>query len=481
MPLFVTALTKMASGVLKERRVNLSTFIHRHGGWASKISGALVDQSVFAGSNFVINIMLARFMPVEAYGAFVVVYTWFLLAQNLYDAFLTEPMAIIGSGKYINSLKAYFGYTFVGHVIIALVLAGLLGIAAVIASVFDSEIVAHTMLAAAVCCPLLLTRWLTRQPFYIVGQPQFSTIGGLIYFAASMAGVFALEHFHMLTPVSAMLVLGVASILSSVLLSVVFIKPSFDFNATPLSRADVIKDHWDYGKWSSGSKIATWLPTNLYYVVLPLLVSLGASAALRAMSMVLMPINMGLSAALGILLPMFSRTYITSGREGLKRQLRVVLIGFVTVSTVYCLVFAVFGQQMISILYDGQFDSYVTFPILLTMGMVPILTSVNIVLDAALRVTGGIKQSFLSTLLPGLLVITLGVWLLSQYGILGANIGSVVIGIVGTLILVMFFRRSGKLRMGETAEALDTSAAAASGSTSSESDGNTVNRAEALL
>ncbi|MBK8019898.1 MAG: hypothetical protein IPK19_00405 [Chloroflexi bacterium] len=420
----------------------VSGFFSRYSGWMQKISGALLDQAVFAGSNFVINIILARHMTLDHYGAFVVVYTWFLLCQNMYDAFLTEPMAILGSGKYFSQLKEYLGYTFAGHVIVTLVLALLLGLGATVSGLFDTNLISGTMYTAALVCPILLTRWLTRQPFYIIAQPHWSALGGIIYFVIGLAGTVLLDRAQQLTPSNALLTMAVASAFSSLFLAVVFIKPRLNFRSMSLEAKPVLRDHWNYGKWSSGSKVANWIPINLYYVILPLLISLGASAALRAMNNVLMPLNMAISASLGILLPMFARTYTESGKEGLHKRLIQVLIAFIAVSGAYCFIFSFFGQPIVSILYDGQFDSFVTFPILLTMGLAPILVAINITLDAALRVMGKMKQSFISTLLPALLILTLGVALLSQFGLLGANLASLVIGVLATIIYLRFYQQA---------------------------------------
>ncbi len=432
-------MTEIAGEFSKQEARSITGFLSKHASWMQKISGALVDQAVFAGGNFIINIILARHMSVDEYGTFVVVYTWFLLCQNVYDAFLTEPMAILGSGKYFKQFKTYLGYTFIGHLVVASVLALSLGIAAYITNANDSSLVAVTMLTAALVAPLLLLRWLTRQPFYILAKPHWSAVGSSVYFVLSLTGVILLDHFGELTPSSVLIVMGASSLVSSTVLTLVFLKPKFK-STEALSGRAVLRDHWNYGKWSSGSKMLTWIPINLYYVILPVLVSLGASAALRAMNNVLMPLNMGITAALGILLPMFSRTFIESGSGGLHHRVKLVLIWFVVISGVYCLVFSLFGQRIISIIYNGQFDDFVTFPILLTMGLAPMIVSINTVLDASLRVMNKMKQSFLSTLVPAILIITVGVWLLSQYGLLGANLGSLVIGLAETVVLVKFYR-----------------------------------------
>ena len=448
--------------ILNQTKV-LKTTLTRHMPWIGKISGALVEQSVFAGTNFAIDIILARFMSADAYGAYVVTDAWFLLCQNLYDAYLTEPMAIFGSGKYGSSFKKYMAYTYIGHLGVSIILALILGIAAFLTGIFDSHFVASAMLGAAIATPLLLTRWLARQPFYILGKPHWSAIGNVLFFAIAMVGIFVLNHLQILTPFSIFIMLGLASLCYSASLTIFLLKPDFKLQDKFLSARQITRDHLHYGKWSSGAKIASWIPSNVYYVVLPTLVGLSATAALRGMNYLIMPLSMAVSAAMGILLPIFSRTYASSGKGALSRQVRAVLMIFLAISTGYCFVVTVFGTKIVSLLFSGRFDSFVTVPILLTMGLVPIVVSVNVVIDAALRSMGNVKQSFLSTLIPAALILTVGIGLLSKFGLLGANLGTLVISMVATSTLVRFYRRAGTATAATAAHEADAEAKAKGG------------------
>jgi len=408
--------------------------------WLGKIGGALGDQAVFSGSNTIINIVLARHLTADEYGAFVVVYVWFTLSQNMYDAFLIEPMAIFGSGKYANVFRQYLGNIYIGHIAFSLLLLVVMAIATFITSLVDSQLVTYALLGVTLSAPLLLTRWLTRQPFYILAKPQWSAVGGLIYFVIGLVGIFGLDQVGQLTPVSALLAMGIASLVSSTILTQFLIKPEFR-GATSLSRKTLLREHWNYGKWSSASKMMNWIPINLYYVLLPMLAGLSATGALRAINILQMPLNMGITATLGLLLPMFANMYVHSGKAGLERRVKVVLAAFLLITAGFNLLFILLGIPLMNLLFDGQYNEYATLPILITSAATNFNVCINVVLDAALRVTGAVKQSFLSTVLPGVLTLTLGVALLATNGILGANIASIIIGIITSLTLVYFYRR----------------------------------------
>ena len=68
--------------------------------WVKKGSFAILDQALFSGANFLINILLARWLPPEDYGAFAVALSIYYLLLNLHTAVSTESMMVFGAGKY---------------------------------------------------------------------------------------------------------------------------------------------------------------------------------------------------------------------------------------------------------------------------------------------------------------------------------------------------------------------------------------------
>src|ERR1019366_3825617 len=59
--------------------------------WAGKGSLALLDQGLISGSNFLIGILLARWLVPEQYGAFSLAFSVFLLLSYVYHSLLSEP------------------------------------------------------------------------------------------------------------------------------------------------------------------------------------------------------------------------------------------------------------------------------------------------------------------------------------------------------------------------------------------------------
>jgi hypothetical protein len=66
---------------------------------------AVIDQALFAFSNFALNLLLARWLSPNEYGIFADDYTALLLIATLHTALLTDPMLEIGPGKYRDRLS----------------------------------------------------------------------------------------------------------------------------------------------------------------------------------------------------------------------------------------------------------------------------------------------------------------------------------------------------------------------------------------
>lgn len=433
-----TSVSHLVTSTTRQTRGFARSMSLRYGHVPRRVLGAFTDQALFAGSNFVLTVLLARWLPADAFGAFTVAYAWFLLPQNLYDALLVEPVAIFGAGKNAQRFRPYLGLVFRAHVALGLLIGLGLGVCAAGVLLFGSHIVGHALAGAALAAPLLLLRWLTRQPFYVLSIPQWSAVGGLVYLVATAATLWLLRIEDLLTPFSALLTMGAGSLIASLMLVLTRLRPVWRTEDSGLNMAGVASDHWHYGRWAMLDRILVWVPSNLYYLLFPVLISLSASAALRAIVTTALPVYMAITAITGILLPAFVRTFRHHGARELNRQVRLIILVVTGFTGSYLLILVLFGETLIHLLYAGQFDRFVTLPILITLGLAPVLGGVNAVLEAALRASGGVKQTFLAKLMPAVLTVTVGVALVAAFGLLGANLATIM-SIGATQIFLMYF------------------------------------------
>src|SRR4051812_19498262 len=83
--------------------------------WAHRGGLSILDQGLFAGANFVLNILLARWLEPEAYGAFTLAYSVFLFIGAFYMALFMEPFLIYAAGERRGQFRRYLGFVLGTH------------------------------------------------------------------------------------------------------------------------------------------------------------------------------------------------------------------------------------------------------------------------------------------------------------------------------------------------------------------------------
>lgn len=401
--------------------------------WGGKIGGSVFDQAVFAGSNFILNVLLVRWMSIEEYGTFVVIYAWFLLVQNIYEASLIEPMNIFGAGKYSKVFRVYLGYLYQGHIGFTLILSLITLLFVPLGFYFGNATMGYGLLTMALIAPFLLLRWLTRQPFYIMSKPHQSALGGLLYFIVTLTIYLILLQFNWLNIFTALIGMALGGSFASFILTIFLIKPDFSKNTKDrnnIKPKNVLDDHVKYGVWSSAARILLWLPGNINYIVFPIISTIALSAALRATMNLILPVTMAVGATWAIIMPYFVRTYITSGKKALNKRIMSTVLLYGSITVIYGIILVIFGRSIISFLFENRFNDLITTPYLITMALIPILAVINGCIDVALRSAGCVKQAFYVKVIPTILTVTLGFWLIWKLGLIGATLSIVIIEII---------------------------------------------------
>jgi len=385
--------------------------------WVKKGSFAVLDQGLFAGSNFLINVVLARWLSPADYGAFAVAFSAFLLLATVHTAILVEPMMVFAADKYAKHFRAYLGLLLVGHVGLSAIVSFILAIGAFLFWHFGSSVLSHAVLGLAIAAPAILLLWLFRRVFYVRMQPHWSALGGALYLFLTMAGVYSLCRVHRISSFTALVVMGAASALVSVWFAFL-LHPRWQSAGEDFTLSAVVSDHWSYGKWATAATVLQWMPTNFYYAVLPVWGGLEGCAALRAIMNVLMPILHTETAISILLLPAFVKTLKTAGSLGLNRFVRRALLLFVFSSVGYWGLLSIFHTHILIWLYGPQYQGHGT--LLILAGMLPLWAGVDAVLSTAVRATERPDQVCRAHALSSFVAVTLGLWFVARANTVGA-------------------------------------------------------------
>ena len=408
--------------------------------WGTKGSLALADQALFAGAQFVLNILLARWLAPAEYGTFAVAYSVFLLVSAVYSAILLEPMIVFGSGRYLEKRRTYLGIVLRGHWLLTVATGVILVGGGLLEGRVNSQSVGHALCALGLALPLILFAWLTRWAFYIELRPGRAAAGSAIYFIGLLALAWWMHAGRILSPTSAILAMGAAGLLTASL-QLLSLRSRWSGSGGELPAGSVASEHWSYGRWALASALAAWIAWNLYYFVLPFSSGLAAAGTLKALLNLATPATHSLVAFGALVLPLVVRHRERGGLVLMRRTVRHVTGMFVGGSAVYLVFLWVCRVQIIRFLYGGKYIEYAGLPVLL-IGLVPLATACGTALGSALRACLRPDLVFWGYLAASVAALGIGLKLALSWGVVGALSGYLASYITLAVALCVFYQGS---------------------------------------
>src|SRR5271167_4259384 len=320
--------------------------------WITKGGLAIVDQGLISGSNFLIGILLARWLMPAQYGAFALAFSVFLLLSYVYQSFLAEPQAVFSGSAYSGSLRGYLKTLLGIHLILTCFGVVLLGGAAAIAAVLGKgNGLPGALAGVAIASPCILFFWLMRRSFYMNMAPGRAAVGAFFYFVVVTAGLFVTYKKALISPFSAYLLMALGALgTGSYLLSQInkVLPPD---TAVPPTRREAWHKHWEYGKWALAVSVVTWIPYYMYYPLVTAFSGLQQAGQLRALMNLSLPMEQSYTALSILFLPYAARVCREQGMASAGPLVRRITSLFVVGAVAYWAVLIPFKGPVFHLLY----------------------------------------------------------------------------------------------------------------------------------
>lgn len=327
-------------------------------GWGRAGSWAVLDQGLFAGGNFLVNILLARWLSPAEYGAFAVAYAVFLLLAAAHTAVITEPMVVFGAGKYATRFSEFFRILLIyGHGLSSAVIALSLGGIALACWYFNSNLAA-AFAGLAVSSPFILLWWVVRQSFYARFLPRWALVGSLMNFVSLTGAFFFLAQKDVLNQIFIFAAMGLAGLSASII--VVLLAPvTLQCQRTGLTPKIIFLDHWSYGSWNILATGAYWVSGQSFIVLSPLVLGLSSTGILAAIGNLFRPLHVLMQSASLMLLPSLSAFISEKGfGVSLIRKTKLLLLQFVSFVFLYGMIIFIFGDFFLQNIYEGKYNGF---------------------------------------------------------------------------------------------------------------------------
>jgi len=347
------------SPVWKTLSIDVSGLVQKFTPWVMKGGLAILDQGLYAGSNFVISIMLARWLAPEQYGSYAVAFAVFVFILMFHQAVFLEPMLVFGSSAYRNCLHGYLKALLLLHLGVSLALVLFLGASAGVAfKLGQSSGLSGALVGVACAAPLILMLWIIKRIFYLRLAPGPSAGASFLYCVLTLGGLALLYRRGLVSPLSTFLLMGLASlVVSAVLLTYLGLR--FSSTEAAPRQLDIWMRHWRYGRWALGANVMMWVPLNIFYPLVSSLSGMAGAGELKALMNFASPMYQTSAALSPLMLPHAGRVYGESGHVGVNSLLRQQTLLSISYTIPYWIVLLLFQKPIFRMLYSGRYTEVV--------------------------------------------------------------------------------------------------------------------------
>jgi O-antigen/teichoic acid export membrane protein len=414
--------------------------------WGSKGGLAVLDQALISGSNFMVSILLARWLMPDQYGAYAVAFGIYVMLSLVYQALVLEPMGVFGGSVFRSNLRGYLKSLVWLHVALSVTICSALVISWAVAHRLGAGAAMTSALAGvAFASPCLMLFALARRTFYVELSPAPAATGALIYSTLVLAGLYVVYQHALLSPFSAFLLIGVGALVTGIVLMFGLRSGLSGSGPAPALR-EAWHRHWRYGRWALASCIAGWLPSYIYYPLLSSFKDMAQSGQLKALMNLTMPFEQTKGALLMLFLPYAARVMKQQGKAGARvLGIRMTLLSMAG-AIIYWAILIPLHKPVFHILYSGRYTDVAYLLPALALGQ--IFWSATFGPSVALRAMESPASVFVALAFATFASLLVGVPATWAFGLKGAIWGSNLADILSLLALLFVLRR--KLASGDS-------------------------------
>jgi O-antigen/teichoic acid export membrane protein len=428
-----TAISRSSSNEFLVPPVALPTSASGIGEKIRSGSYSLADQAFAVGGMFLANVALARAGSKEEYGIFALCYSFYTFLAGLHNALILEPYTVFGSGRYHKFFCCYARLMRRTNAALCLGLSGLFVATWVLLRWLAPHFAMSALLGMALACSFLLTGAFIRRSFYIQRRPNRAAQFSFVFFAVLTLLLYAAIRVQWLSGFSTFAVAGASWAVASLAFVKVIPGRGGDADFKEIE-GGYWSEHWKYARWVLATAFVFQLMTQSYYWIVAGFLSVKDLASLRAMHLLVMPVDQVFTAITLLILPMLALRYATGQHRALISLWGKFALLFFGISVVFAATVHTLSLPLLHLLYGGKFDDLAGLLGLLVL--VPVVMGVGNSTNAALKAIEQPHAVFWAYVASGCVTFLAGIPLVIHFGLRGAVYGMLLSAIAYTMTLL---------------------------------------------
>lgn len=399
----------------------------------------LIDQGLFVGGMFLVNVALARTQTKEEYGAFALSYSIFTFLSGLQNAAVLEPFTVYASGRYQERFGAYLRLMLRSSAISGVVLSSVLLLTCLVFSAVAPSFNTPALLGLSVTVAFILTGAFLRRSFYVMQQPGLAAKTSAVFFVSVASLLWLAARAGELNGFSVFLILACGWVIAGS----AFIRKLSSGNAPRgflQSEPQYWREHWTYTRWVLATAFVFQLTHQGYYWLVAGFLSVKEVGELKAMYVLIAPVEQVMISISLLSLPILAAKYAAGKMDiffAFWKRYALLMTG---ITLLFALSVRMVGGRVIHILYAGKFDDLA--PMLFLLALVPLLMGIGNTMGDAIRAAEQPRLVFYAYVSSALATLVFGIPSVKFFGLRGAVYGMLFSAAAYSGALALAFRRN---------------------------------------
>lgn len=397
----------------------------------------LLDQGIFSLGNFFTSVLIGRYCAKEELGLYLLGFTIIYFLMDTQSAFITTPYTIFIPRKADAEKSVYTGNTLFMQFGLAFVIAlGIFIFPVILPASLLPDGMTQVLTSLAIVTVFLLLREYTRRLFFAQLKMKNALLLDVTIIVIQIILLVVLLYLQALSATTAILMIGITSGIVTIFWLYL------DRNEIRFDRKQLRKDFnqcYQAGKWVFASGFLWNIGTYLYPWLLTSFkgtAATGTWAACLGIIALCNPVYLGLQNYLS---PKIAHAYANNNKVDLRKFTIKSTAAFAGLLGICSVVLILFGGYFLVLLYGGKYAGN---------GIIISLLAVNLMLVAAgfsfSRAFFTLERAdvdFKVNVVSLVVLFTFGLWIIYNYGILGAALGLVAGNAIALMLRFGFFRR----------------------------------------
>jgi O-antigen/teichoic acid export membrane protein len=390
----------------------------------------LSDQGLFALSNFVINVLFARWLAPVDYGWFVLSFSLSQFVGMLHFGAVQEPLLVQSARVPWSQRRAYTVSLLYAHLILLAIAATLGAIGWAIARAAGEPNLGWTIACGLIGAIAILTNVIGRRLCFIFRSVRTSSIVGALYLLGSVLSGLLMHRLTTVWWVDIWLIIGGWSLLGSAVTFWLAYTGASGPQSYPLS--EIISVGRRYAHWGVAASVCGWLRSDGLFIMLARFAGLEAVAETRAIFNLGSPVLQANMAVHVFALVGFSADSRRGSKENIWRIVGLYFLGMLILLPIV----QYFSPYLVDLFYHGRYlDGAWQLPLYcLALG----LGILDTIISSVFKAQGIMRDGYISIFITGAVSVVLGFVLIPlQHTLIYVLLLSSGIGLAAALLLRM--------------------------------------------